>query len=55
MGEDACRIRRQPGVFAQLRTRSLNLLRQAGHHNIKAARQIPAWSEQARLKLFDEL
>jgi predicted transposase YbfD/YdcC len=38
MGEDASRIRRQPGVFAQLRTWSLNLLRQAGHHNISAAR-----------------
>jgi hypothetical protein len=52
MGEDASRIRRQPGVFAQLRTWSLNLLRQAGHHNISAARQILAWSEHALLNLF---
>jgi len=52
MGEDASRIRREPGVFAQLRTWSLNLLRQAGHRNIKAARQILAWSEHALLNLF---
>lgn len=49
--EDASRIRRQPGVFAQLRTCALNLLRQAGHHNILAARQIIGWSEQALLQL----
>jgi predicted transposase YbfD/YdcC len=51
LGEDASRIRRQPGVFAQLRTCALNLLRQAGHHNILAARQIIGWSEQALLRL----
>lgn len=55
MGEDASRIRRQPGVFAQLRTWSLNLLRHAGHHNIKAARQILAWSDHALLNLFGNL
>ena len=51
LGEDASRIRRQPGVFAQLRTCALNLLRQAGHDNIRAARQIVGWSEQALLQL----
>ena len=51
LGEDASRIRRQPGVFAQLRTCALNLLRQAGHDNILAARQIIGWSEQALLQL----
>ena len=51
LGEDASRIRRQPGVFAQLRTCALNLLRQAGHDNILAARQIIEWSEQALLQL----
>ena len=35
-----------PGVFAQLRTCALNLLRQAGHDNIRAARQTTGWSEQ---------
>lgn len=30
LGEDASRIRKQPGVFAQLRTWALNLLRVAG-------------------------
>jgi predicted transposase YbfD/YdcC len=55
MGEDASRIRRQPGVFAQLRTWSLNLLRQAGHLNIKSARQILAWSSDALLDLFAKL
>ena len=51
LGEDASRIRCQPGVFAQLRTCALNLLRQAGHDNIRAARQIIGWSEQALLQL----
>lgn len=51
LGEDASRIRHQPGVFAQLRTAALNLLRQAGHDNIRAARQIIGWSEQAMLQL----
>ncbi len=46
MAEDASRIRREPGVVAQLRTWALNLLRKAGHDNIKAARQILGWSEQ---------
>lgn len=55
MGEDACRIRTQPGVFAQLRTCALNLLRHAGHYNIKAARQTAAWSEQALLRLYQLL
>lgn len=52
MGEDACRIRRQPGVFAQLRTWSLNLMRHAGHLNITSARQILAWSSDALLSLL---
>lgn len=52
MAEDASRIRREPGVFAQLRTWALNLLRKAGHDNIKAARQILGWSEQALLELL---
>lgn len=51
MGEDASRIRTRPDVFAQLRTSALNLLRQAGHSNIKAARQSVAWSDQALLHL----
>ena len=41
----------QPGVFAQLRTCALNLLRQAGHDNILAARQIVGWSEKKLLHL----
>jgi hypothetical protein len=45
-GEDANRIRHQPGVFAQLRIWVLNLLRQAGHDNIKAARQVVDWSAE---------
>ncbi len=55
MGEDASRIRIKPGVFAQLRTCALNLLRHAGHHNIKAARQRIGWSEQALLHLCQQL
>jgi predicted transposase YbfD/YdcC len=52
LGEDASRIRREPGVFAQLRTWALNLLRQAGHDNILAARQIVGWSEKVLLQLY---
>jgi predicted transposase YbfD/YdcC len=37
LGEDASRIRRNPGVFAQLRHFALNLLRHNGHTNIRAA------------------
>lgn len=55
MGEDASRIRARPGVFAQLRTCALNLLRLAGHRNIKAARQTIGWSEQALLHLCQQL
>jgi predicted transposase YbfD/YdcC len=51
-GEDASRIRRDPGVFAQLRTWTLNLFRQAGHDNIKAARQFAAWSPAFLLDLY---
>lgn len=54
IGEDASRIRRQPGVFAQLRTWALNLLRQAGHDNINAARQILAWSPDQLLDLYQK-
>jgi predicted transposase YbfD/YdcC len=53
--EDASRIRRKPGVFAQLRTWALNLLRHAGHDNITAARQIVGWSEQALLHLCQQM
>ena len=55
MAEDASRIRIEPGVFAQLRTWALNLLRQTGHDNIKAARQIVGWSEPALLHLCQRL
>ena len=37
MGEDASRIRKNPGVFAQLRHFGLNLLRHNGQANIRAA------------------
>lgn len=37
LGEDASRIRRKPGVFAQLRHFALNLLRHNGETNIRAA------------------
>lgn len=37
LDEDACRIRRNPGVFAQLRHFALNLLRHNGETNIRAA------------------
>lgn len=55
LGEDASRIRVQPGVFAQLRTLALNLLRHEGHSNIKAARQSLAWSDDALLHLCRRL
>ncbi|AXK40532.1 ISAs1 family transposase [Crenobacter cavernae] len=51
LGEDASRVRKQPGVFAQLRTWALNLLRVAGYENIKAARQTLGWSPEALLRL----
>jgi predicted transposase YbfD/YdcC len=37
LGEDACRIRKNPGIFAQLRHFALNLLRHNGETNIHAA------------------
>lgn len=37
LGEDASRIRRNPGVFAQLRHFALNLLRHHGQAQIRAA------------------
>jgi len=52
MHEDASRIRRTPQSFARLRTWTLNLLRGAGHKNIKAAREILGWSPEELLKLF---
>ena len=55
LGEDASRIRTRPGVFAQLRTCALNLLRHVGHRNILAARQTIGWSEQALLHLCQRL
>ena len=55
MAEDASRIRKAPGVFAQLRTCALNLLRQVGYDNIKAARQIVGWSERKLLLLCQQL
>jgi predicted transposase YbfD/YdcC len=54
-GEDASRIRTRPGVFAQLRSCTLNLLRQAGHTSIKGARQIVGWSERELLTLLRKL
>jgi predicted transposase YbfD/YdcC len=54
-GEDASQIRTQPGVFAQLRTLALNCLRQLGHDNIKAARQIMSWSEETMLKFIEKI
>jgi predicted transposase YbfD/YdcC len=55
MHEDASRIRCQPGVFAQLRTCALNLLRLTGHDNIKAARQTASWSPDSLLSAIDDL
>jgi predicted transposase YbfD/YdcC len=52
IGEDASRIRKQSGVFAQLRTWALNILRQAGHDNIHAARQFAAWAPDYLLNLY---
>ena len=49
MGEDASPIRHEPGVFAQLRTWALNLLRHTAHDNIRGARQTIGGSEQALL------
>ena len=37
LGEDASRIRKNPGIFAQLRHYALNLLRHNGETNIHAA------------------
>jgi hypothetical protein len=54
-GEDASQIRKEPGVFAQLRTLALNRLRHIGHDNIKAARQIMSWSEPALLKFIGKI
>lgn len=54
-GEDASRIRTRPAIFAQLRSCALNLLRQAGHTSIKAARQIIGWSERELLALLQRL
>ena len=51
MTDDASRIRIEPRVFAQLRTWALNLLRQTGHDDIKAARKLVGWSEEALLHL----
>jgi len=54
-GEDASRIRTQPGLFAQLRTCALNLLRQEGYTNIKGARQTVGWSERTMLAMLHRL
>lgn len=37
LGEDGCRIRKNPGVFAQLRHFALNLMRHNGETNIRHA------------------
>ena len=50
--EDASRIRMNPGLFAQLRTWTLNCLRQAGHRNIKAAREVLGWDIDQLLTMF---
>jgi predicted transposase YbfD/YdcC len=55
MGEDDSRIRTAPGVFAQLRTCALNLLRQAGHKSIKAARQTIGWSEKELRAIWHQM
>ena len=55
LAEDASRIRKAPGVFAQLRTCALNALRQLGHDNIRAARQILGWSERELLALLQRM
>ena len=47
MGEDASRIRKQPGTFARLRSWALNLLHFKGFQNIHAARQSLGWDPQA--------
>lgn len=52
MGEDASQIRKSAGVFAQLRTLSLNWLRHAGYQSIKAARQMLGWDSDKLLKLI---
>ena len=51
-GEDASRIRINPGVFAQLRTWALNGLRHAGCDNIKAGRERLGWDTNQLLKMF---
>ena len=47
LGEDASRIRKQPGTFARLRSWALNLMRFKGFQNIHAARQSLGWDSQA--------
>lgn len=47
MGEDASRIRKQPGAFARLRSWSLNILHMNGLHKIHAARQTLGWDSDA--------
>lgn len=37
LGEDASRIRKNPGIFARLRSMALNLFRKNGVSNVKAA------------------
>jgi predicted transposase YbfD/YdcC len=54
-GEDASRIRTSPGIFAQLRSCALNLLRQAGCKNMKGARQNVGWSERSMLEMLHKL
>jgi predicted transposase YbfD/YdcC len=55
LAEDASRIRKAPGIFAQLRTCALNGLRQVGHDNIRAAGQILGWSERELLALLQRM
>ncbi|MBC7489893.1 MAG: hypothetical protein H7240_07925 [Glaciimonas sp.] len=45
--ENACRIREKPGVFARLRSWTLNVMRGPGHHNIHATSRTFGWDEQA--------
>jgi predicted transposase YbfD/YdcC len=47
MGEDASRIRKQPGTFARLRSWALNILHIKGFHKIHAARQTLGWDPNA--------
>jgi predicted transposase YbfD/YdcC len=57
MCEDASQIRKQPGIFARLRSWALNLIRISGTQHIYATRQTLGWDAQAAwncLTAYDE-